>query len=262
MTPRLRPGGTALGLVLALALTGCASGADETVAPVPTGVDLSRVDPDVPGNGLWYLSPEDAWRQVDAAVRDARSATWSGRYVETADDAAFDQAADPAAGAPRTVDVTVGGTPAEHVATYATAAGRVTIVTTDGRSYLRGDEAWATSVGLPEAAAGSVCLPVGDPLVTTWQPLLSARELLEAVVQPDRVPLGIVEPVPGAPTVDLVLGPTTSPVGTLTVSATGAPLPVRLVAADDSGSGDFRFEGWGEPVDVAVPDDVVADCAG
>jgi len=255
---RLRPLGAAV--LLLAGLSGCTAGAAEQAAPVPTGVDLSRVDPDVPGNGLWYLDGPAALEQVATAVRDARTATWTGRYEEAGEEPDADDGTVPPQ--PRSVEAAVQGSPGEYRATFTTDGGTVTIVVVDGRAYLSGDDAYATAVGLPEAAEGPVCVPVTDPLVTAWQPLLSARALLEALVPPDRVEVGVVAPVEGAPTVDLVLGAGSAPVGALTVSAVDRPLPVRLLASDASGTGDFSFSGWGDPVDVAVPDDVVAPCSG
>lgn len=240
-----------------LLLAGCTAQPDPDLPTPPDGVDLSQVDhADAGRNGIWYLSGADAMEQVIEAARNGGAVTVSGTITEkvvTAEDAP------PVPG--RTISVDASGTENDYSATLSAGRIDVELVTTDGAAYVTGNAAYALATGVAELAGGFVCVTPGDPLLRPWAPLLSPAAILETLTAPGAVTSSVTPPTSAdADTVDIVLDSGGSPVGVLTVSAVGAPLPLRFAAGDASGDGRLSFSDWGTAPTPQAPAELARDC--
>lgn len=225
------------GSVLALVLCGCAA---PPAAPVPTPTHLALGDIDVSGsarNGIEYLDGSDALEVVVRAMRAQGAARIEGEY---------DRAADADAGiAAARIELRFTGTAAGYAAT-ATLDGIAHEFRVDGTRAATRDT----------ADGGWRCLPADAEELRRWSPLLDPVELIRSLLG-DGAELAVSPPRGEPQTVDLLIGGAKGASGALTVAAAGAPLPVRLVVADDRSSAEFDYV-W----DASTAPELPAECAG
>lgn len=241
----------------AMLLAGCTAQPDPDLPPPPEDVDLSAIDPDdTERNGLWYLSGDAALREVITAARDAGGVTMDGTITEKI---LVDEDAPPIAG--RVITIAMSGTEGSYTASFSAGAITVQIVAVDGAAYVTGNPAYAAATGVAELASGFVCVTPGDPLLREWTALLSPADVLESLISSGAATASVTPPRDAeATTVDIVLDSGGSPVGVLTVSAVGPPLPLSFAAGDTSGDGSISFTGWGEAPAVEAPATLARDC--
>lgn len=239
-------------LVGVLALTGCRGGSPEP-PPTPAGIDPGAFDP-ADGNGLWLLSGDAVTEQVVAAMRAGGPVSLTGGFTELTEGT---ETADPAPGRALTVDYA--GSAGRLRASVTAGELRLDVVVADGRAYLRGNEAYAAHTGHDDFARGWVCTTPDDGLLEEWAPLLSPAELVDGLLGGNES-IAANPPAGDAETLDVVVGASSAPTGRLAVERFGAPLPRDFFAGDATGDGEFAFRGWGEPVDVAAPEELVRDC--
>ena len=243
-------------VAMGLLLSGCTGQPDPEPPPPPEGVDLSAIDPDdTERNGVWYLSGEDALRQVIDAARKAGGVTMEGTVTERL---VLGEDAPPTPG--RSIRLSVQGTPSDYTASVTAGAIGVESIAAEGAAHVTGNQALAAVTGVPEIAEGFVCVTPGDPLLTQWRALLSPAEFLTSIVDSGAVTASATPPREGAETVDIVLDSGGSPLGVLTVSAVGKPLPLRFDGADTSGEAGLTFTGWGEASEIPEPSPVARGC--
>lgn len=243
----------ALVVVVALPLSACA--AASTAASPPAGIDLDGYDAsDLAGNGLWLLGGDDAAREVVDAVRAAGSVHVTGSFTEL-NESAPDTG--PAPGRSLTVDYT--GRPGASTARVTAGDLEFEVVLVDGRTYVRGNGAYAERTGLPAVEQGFVCSTGDETFLDEWSPLLRPTDLVASLLASSDS-LTVEPPVGDEATLSVVVGASDGPVGALTVQRSGPPLPTAFTAGDGSGDGDFSFTGWGEPTAVTAPADPVVDC--
>jgi hypothetical protein len=248
------PAVMALIAVGVLPLAGCAAAA--TPPSPPPGIDLEAYDPAaVPGNGLWLLGSAAAAEEVVAAVGAAGSVHYTGAFTELTP---ATPEAEPAPGRSLTVDFT--GRPGAARAAITASDLVFEVVLVDGRSYVRGNTAYAAHVGIAEVGNGFVCTVGEAAFLDEWAPLLRPADLVSSLLGASES-MAVEVPSGEETTVSVVIGSAEGPIGTMTVQRTGPPLPVAFTAGDASGDGDFAFTAWGEPVEVQAPADPVVDCA-
>ncbi|MDQ0893269.1 hypothetical protein [Agromyces ramosus] len=244
----------ALLALVGVALTAC-SGQPADAPPTPSHLALDRLgDEPASGNGLWLLGGGDAADEIERAVGDAGTVTYSGEFTELTPGTA---GAEPSPG--RTLRVEYTGRPDHYAATIETGALRAEVVAVDGRTYLRGNAAYAAHTGIAEVEQGFVCAVSGGSLVEEWAPFLHPRELVADLLEASAT-LTVQPPQGDAQTLDVVVGSADAPAGVMTVQRTGPPLPGAFTAGDSTGSGSFTFSAWGEQPDVAAPTDPVRAC--
>ncbi|MFT4220242.1 MAG: hypothetical protein QM611_06965 [Microbacterium sp.] len=221
---------------LVVALSGCTGSTGGEPVPTATHVDLSSWGPES-GNGVTLLSGPGARAEALEAMRDAGAVEMTGRFRDARGER---------------VDIEFAGSPAAFEATFTASGDRTHIVAAGDRAYVRPSPAIAAEASLdPDAYA---CVGLDDPLVTRWGSMLDPVELVTELTV-DAASLG--SPADGS--VDVILGQEGTS-GALTISTTGAPLPLRLVRADDEGELDVEFAGWGEPAAAATPAPLAAGC--
>jgi hypothetical protein len=236
-------------LVLAVGvLTGCSAAPPAPTAP--PGLDLETYD-GADGNGLWLLDGASAEREILDAVRAAGAVRLTGSFTELVQP---DPESDPVRG--RTLTVDFHGRPDAFTATVSAGAAQATLLVEAGATRVRGNAAYAESIGAPELADQVVCTVGADATLERWAPVLVPADLLEALL--GGVELGVAPPTGDEETLDVVLGTDESALGVLAVERFGAPLPRTFTAADASGDGSFAFSEWGAspdltPVAAALP---------
>ncbi|HEY6799482.1 MAG TPA: hypothetical protein VI121_02480 [Agromyces sp.] len=248
------PAVVALVALAVLPLAGCAAAV--TPPSAPQGIDLEAFDPAaVPGNGLWLLGADAAADEVVDAVGAAGSVHYTGSFTELT---LATPETEPAQGRSLTVDFTGG----RGATTTTITAGELMFeaVLVDGRSYVRGNAAYAAHVGIPELESGFVCTVGEAGFLDEWAPLMRPADLVSALLGASES-IAVETPTGEESTVSLVIGSAEGPVGTMTVQRSGAPLPTGFIAGDASGDGGFAFSAWGEPVEIAPPADPAVDCA-
>ena len=243
----------ALAGVVGVALAGCSAQLG-AAPPTPTQFPADAIGDDpIAGNGLWLLSGSAAASEIVDAAGSAGPVTYSGDFTELTPGAA---GSEPAPG--RSLSVRFSGRADQYTAAIDAGALSLEIVTVDGRSYLRGNAAYAERTGIAELEQGFVCT-AGDSLLEEWAPFLKPRDLVDELLDASgtvtvQAPQGEVE------TLDVVVGTAEAPAGVMTVQRTGPPLPSAFAAGDATGTGSFAFTAWGEPVAVAAPSDPVVAC--
>jgi hypothetical protein len=239
----------AVGVVLA----GCSAQPGEA-PPTPTQFPADAIgDEPIAGNGLWLLHGDAAASEIVDAAGAAGPVTYSGAFTELTPAAA---GAEPTPG--RSLSVRFSGRVDQYTAAIDAGALSLEIVVVDGRSYLRGNAAYAARAGIPELERGFVCT-AGDSLLDEWAPFLKPRDLVDELLDASgsvtvQAPQGDVE------TLDVVVGTADAPAGVMTVQRTGPPLPAGFTAGDATGTGSFTFTAWGEPVAVVAPADLALAC--
>lgn len=244
----------ALLALVGVALAGC-SGQPTDAPPTPSHLALDQLgDEPASGNGLWLLGGDDAAAEIERAVGEAGAVTYSGEFTELT---AGTAGAEPTPG--RTLRVEFTGRPDHYTATIETGALSAELVAVDGRTYLRGNAAYAAHTGIAEVEQGFVCAVAGGSLVEEWAPFLHPRELVAELLGASGT-LTVQPPQGDAQTLDVVVGTADAPAGVMTVQRTGPPLPGGFTAGDSTGSGSFTFTAWGEQPAVTAPADAVLGC--
>lgn len=240
--------------IAALALAGC-SAAPQEAPPTPTQYDLGDLDPSqIDGNGLWLLSGADAAGEIVDAVEAAGSVAYSGTFTELT---AATPEVEAAPG--RALAVDYRGRPGEYTATVTAGGLSFEVVAAAGRTYLRGNAAYAAQMGIPELEQGFVCAASGEGLAEQWSPLLRPGDLVGALLESSDS-VSVPSPPSDAEVLDVVLGGETAPAGIMHVARVGAPLPTDFTAGDRTGDGSFTFSAWGDDQPVAPPSEIVRPC--
>jgi hypothetical protein len=248
------PAIAALFAVGVLLLAACSTAS--TDPPPPAGIDLESFDTAAtPGNGLWMLTGAAAADEVVAAARSAGSVHYTATFTELT---LGTPETEPAPGRTLAVDFT--GRPGEATARITAGDVEFEAVLVDGRTYVRGNAAYAVHTGLAEVERGFVCSIGEETFLEEWAPLLQPANLVAALLESSES-LIVEQPEGDESTVSLIVGASDAPVGSMVVQRSGPPLPVTFTAGDGSGDGDFAFTAWGEPVDVSAPTDSSVDCA-
>ncbi len=216
-------------LAAAAALAGCA-GAPAGPVPTPTGADLSTYDPADHGNGVALLSPGGARDAVLAAMRAADGSEVTGGYTEAATG--------------RRIDVQRVGDDQTWTAEVLVDGAPTSLVVADGAAWVKPSPAVAGLLGI--APGEWACVSPDDAAVQRWMPLVQPVDLVADLTANAA---GLAAPADG--TVDLLLGEEGA-AGVLTIATTGAPLPSRLVRADEAGTVDVAFA-WGAEADATPP---------
>lgn len=212
-----------LALTLALLLVPGCAGAPTAPIATPTHLDLGEEWGDDVGNGVTLLGTEDARAAAMRAMRAERGVTMRGVFVDAAD---------------RLMTMSVSGRGGAVEAEFAVGGETTRVSVIDGVAYLLPAPSAATASDL-EAGVYS-CLGIDDPAVAPWRTLLDpVRAVADFTADASAI-----APVDAA-TANLILG-AEGTLGAMTVSADGAPLPIRLVRADAAGTLDVSFEDWGE----------------
>ena len=244
----------ALVAVAALPLTACADTSTAAEPRRPASISRRTTPAIVAGNGLWLLSGDNAAREVVDAVRAAGSVRYSGSFTELT---AGTPDTGPAPGRSLMIDYT--GRPGASTARVTAGDLEFEVVLVEGRTYVRGNGAYAERTGLPAVEQGFVCSTGEETFLDEWSPLLRPADLVASLLESSES-LTVKPPEGDEATVSVVVGASDGPVGALTVERTGPPLPTAFTAGDGSGDGDFSFTGWGEPVAVSAPAEPVVDC--
>lgn len=221
-------------LAVALVLVPGCSGMPPVPVVTPTHLDLGAEWGENVGNGVTLLGTEDARAAVLSAMRTTHGVTMRGVFVD-------------AEGRLLTMSVSGHRGAVEAEFTVGGESTRVSLI--DSTAY----------VLPPPSAAGDLeagvysCLGVDDPAVTRWRTLLDPVQTVSEFTS-DASAIAAVDEAAA----NLVLG-AEGALGTLTISADGAPLPIRLVRADAAGTMDVSFDDWGE-VDVEPPSPLAEGC--
>ncbi|MEV1131377.1 hypothetical protein [Agromyces sp. NPDC049794] len=247
------PAAMALVAVGVLAVAGCAGSASSP--PSPSGVALDAFDP-AAGNGLWLLGGDAAGSEIVDSVREAGSVRYSGSFTELVPGTSD---VEPAPG--RSLTIEYAGRPGTATARITAGDLEFDVVMVDGRTYVRGNAAYAERTGIAAAAQGYVCSVGVQTLLDEWAPVLRPAELVASLIDSSES-LTVEPPQSNESTVSVVMGGSEAPIGELTVARSGAPLPTGFTAGDGSGDGAFTFSAWGELVDVTAPADPIVDCGG
>ena len=244
-------------IALTLALASCApknSGQEQDPPNTPLA-NPEQWGPDSKGNGLWLQTGAGVIDEIVGAMRDAGPVAYSGGFAEliTPEDANVD----PYPG--RRLSVEYHGEYGAFSASVSAGDLQADLVMLDGRVYARGNGAYAERAGIPALAQGFVCSTSADTLLADWEPLLDPAALVETLLSgADEV--SVMEPKPDAATTEVVFGGSEAPLGTLTVAASGAPLPAQFVAGDPSGDGAFTFAEWGADPKITAPTELSQPC--
>lgn len=220
--------------VAVVALAGCASG-EVTPAPTPTHLALETFAPGEPTtNGVEHLAGADVLTEAIAAIDDQPGMQFTFQHR------------DAATGSETTVLFTgrVGAVGAQ----VTTADGTLDLVFGTGSGEASGTGPLAERYDL---TAQPTCRSGDDAVFHDWAIALDPGMLLRSLtadVTPRRGGLSDADP----PTLDVILDSEAGTLGTLVVAASGAPLPVRLVMADESGTAVLDVTGW-DAADLAVP---------
>ncbi|WP_350349131.1 hypothetical protein ABIQ69_04115 [Agromyces sp. G08B096] len=244
MRPRAARRATgALATALALAsVTGCASAAPQPTAP--PGIELEDYDPEQ-GNGLW-LAPDDQLRDlIVEAARGGGSVHVTGTFTETTQP---DPEADPVRG--RTLSIDLRGHAGVLTGQLSAGAAQATVVIDEGSSRVRGNAAYAESIGSPGTADTVVCTVGAEPLVDRWAPMLDPVEIVAALLEGGE--LSVAAPAGDEDVLEVVIGEGEAPVGVMTVERFGPALPRTFTAADQTGDAVFTFAEWGVEPDLAA----------
>ncbi|MGO2660673.1 hypothetical protein [Mycetocola reblochoni] len=246
---------TAAGLTALLALTGCSRTDAEQPVPTPTAVDLSTVDPDDPdGNALWHLRDAELLGRVVDAVGDEPSVRMRGTITEKT-------LGDGGAAVPgRSIGVDVVRSADDYLARIDADEVEVEVTVVGGDAYVSGNAALAEQTGVAEVADGAVCVTPDDEIVRRWSPVADPELLLESLLLETETPASGREPSAEDSTVEVVVGEEAAPLGRILVARVGAPLPSELVVADETGSAELRFDGWGDEQGVEPPARVSRPC--
>ncbi|MCD5346217.1 hypothetical protein [Agromyces sp. S2-1-8] len=248
-----RAAGLAGAAACAIVLAGC-TGAPAAPPPTPTHLLAPPDGERIAGNGLWLLAGPDATHEIAEAISGAGAVQYHGSYTELTSPS---DGSEPRAGRGLAVDYR--GRAGEYAAKITAGDERVEVVAVDGRTYVRGNEAYASAHGIPDAADGFVCATGDDSLVAEWAPLLEPGDLVESLLASSES-VSVEPPLGDADLIDVIVGQTGAPVGVLTVARSGAPLPREFRAADGTGDGTFAFEGWGEPIEIEPPAELSVAC--
>ncbi|WP_156761673.1 hypothetical protein [Microbacterium karelineae] len=244
----------AVAVASALALSGCSADREKNDA-VPPAVDVGRLDPEHPGNGIWLIPQDGVISQITRAVREAGAVTYSGTVTELI--VPENTREDPTPG--RTLEVAYTGSDGQMMAELSADGMTVRIIATERGTYVTGDAAYADHIGIGRVASGWVCLPTPGAVLAEWEPLLDPAELVRTLLTSVES-VAVMEPAPDAETTSVYLGTGDTPQGEMTISAVGDPLPRDFLAGDLSGDGSFRFGDWGEQPPIDAPGDVVVAC--
>ncbi|NDL57397.1 hypothetical protein [Phytoactinopolyspora mesophila] len=228
--------GLALIAVVTIAMTSCSSEPDTpTAAPMAQIASNSETAP--AENGIDQLPPEEALGTVIANLDDAGTYRVSGTTS-----------------AGSTIDITF-KTGEGSVGTVITDS-EVELVAHDGVVYITSDAATiADIVGADvDDTIADKWLLISPESSSSFSIFAEGSDFAEAVLGSQvQGELTSVQEVNGVPAVGLMFAETG---GTLWITATGEPLPLRFEEKGASGgSGILTFSDFGEDVDVEVPDE-------
>ena len=224
-TARAVPGAAAA-LALAAVLAGCGPVTDQTAPTAGASSDAS---------GASAAEAGDLVRQALGNLEDAEAFTVRGSTTDGAIDVAYVR------GVGATGTVTSGGSP-------------VTVLATAGKVWVKGDAAWYEgTVGAGSAALiGDKWVELPADVLPSVEVLVDGSALLDSLVDPRGVfERTAVQDLDG---VEVVGARDTDSGGTLWVTATGDPLPVRYEERGAVGDqGVLHFADVGVIVPIAPP---------
>lgn len=243
----------ALIALVAIGLVGCSAGEEPDPPPTPEGVDLSGLDADA-DNGIWRLEGSEALAQVEQAIVHAGPVHIQGEVIERI---VPEEGADPIAGRHLLIDYV--GDKGRFEVVIGVSGMEVHLILLNGIGYVRGNAAYANHVGLPELATGFGCVAGNDSIMADWSSLTDPRSLVQLLTSGASV--AVSPPTGDGAEAAFVFGEGT-PIGTMSVSAQGPPLPSSFVASDESGVGSLTFTDWGVVPDIDVPSVLLSNCMG
>jgi hypothetical protein len=211
--------------ILSLALTGCSRRGDPTPVPTPTHLGLETIAPGDSGtNGIEHLSGADVLTESLGAIARADGVQFEFAYADAAS----------------SLQVAYTGRRGAASATIVTPDGELELIVLEGSGYLRGSGDLAAHYG---ATGEFTCHDLDDGAFTDFGDVLGLPELLRSLTSGLTIRRGALtdgEP----PTVDLVLETQSGAAGILIVTASGEPLPIRLVLSDETASATIDITGW------------------
>jgi hypothetical protein len=222
---RADPRAIAAAAILVFVVTGCSRGGEPTPVPTPTHLGLETIAPgDTGTNGIEHLSGPDAVTESLGAVARADGVQFEFAYTDAAN----------------TLDVDYSGRRGAATATIVTSDGELELIVLDGAGYLRGSGDLAARYS---ATAEFTCRELDDAVFEEFGNVLDLPQLVRSVTAELTIRRGALTDG-DPPTVDLVLETQSGAAGILIVTASGEPLPVRLVLSDETASATIEITGW------------------
>lgn len=221
--------------------------------PVPEGVDLgAAAEIGDAGNGLWLLDGTVAASRILDAMRTSSGGTMTAHVQELVPV----EKGDPLPG--RTIDVSAATDGLGVQASIRVGDQEGELVVIGQRVWIRGNAAFTAHAGLSAASDGFTCVARGTAGLAEFESLADPAGFLRTALI--GLEMGVLGPTARAPEVQtLVIGTGGSPIGDLTVAASGPPLPQRLFVADQTGSISADFT-WGGVAEIRAPSDSSDSC--
>jgi hypothetical protein len=193
-------------------------------------------------NGVGALPPNQALKQVQAAVDDATSVRFSGSVADGS----------------QTIDLDVQAeTGGDATATLKVNGQQIDLLVVGDTGYLKADKAfWQEQAG-PEAATLFQDKWIKFPKSSSdFAPFLELTKV-SSLIQQDKgstLKTGKPNTINGVAVFALVDSSPTDG-GTLYAASSGEPLPVQLVGSGEASGGKIDFDDWNEPVTVTAPNE-------
>lgn len=238
--PRVRRAAVVLlALGSSLVLSACA-GSPTPVPSPPPGIDAEGFE-GASGNGLWLVPSAELPQRIVDAVHAAGPVVVQGTAHEfrTAEDGTLQPG--------RTISVDYRGRADAFAATLAAGDVEAQLLVDEGRSRVRGNEAYAAASGRADLTAVQCTVGV-DPAVAQWSPFTDPALLVETLLS--GAELSVAPPSGDGETLSVRIGSSDSVAGVLTVERYGAPLPRSISIAEPGGDTELSFSAWGEPADL------------
>jgi hypothetical protein len=157
----------------------------------------------------------------------------------------------------KSVTISVSGSGTNFSGTFILSERSVELRRVDENVYMKANAVASTQLGDARLASGFIKYAVDDPAVTTWlqftDPAITLKSILQSETAGMTFTTGSSTTIDGTPAVQVLITENNRLAGTLTVAATGKPLPLKLTLADDTGTADLTFTNWAKVPAVATP---------